>query len=376
MREEAQMPARLLRCVTATMTELVGLPGTSQHEDAVREHLRQRLCAAGLAPATDDSGNLIALVPGTAGREREVPLLLNAHMDRVPPGLGCKPRVRDGVMYGDGRTNLGADDAAGITIILLAVEALKERDLAHGPLLLLFTVGEEVGLLGARAFDPTPWQVCEGIIFDNAGEPGAVVTRGAAYLAFDAVLRGRGGHPGKDLAGTASAVAMFLNLRLPLGSLDDGATRLAIGQISAGTARNAIPAELTARGELRTLLGPDEQAQWMDTITTAFQQAAASCGGTATVTFDPHGSAYAIDEREPLVQAYRRAWEVRGQPYQTMATFVGSDANALRDRLRVFTVSTGAMNEHTLEEHIALAPLVEMIEATVAVAQYDRAGDA
>ncbi len=364
------MPADLLQRVTATMTELVGLPSTSHYEDAVRDHLRERLSRAGYMTTTDAAGNLIVQVPGTAGREQEPPLLFNAHMDRVPPGLVCAPRVQDGVMYGDGATNLGADDCAGLTIILLAVEILHERALAHGPLVLLFTVGEEVGLLGARAFDPAPWGVREGIVFDNAGDAGAVVTRGAAYLAFDVVLRGRSGHPGKDLAGTASTVAMLLNLDLPLGSLDDGATRLSIGQVNGGTARNAIPDELTVRGELRTLLGPAGEAQWVARITSAFQAAAASGGGTAAISFDPHGSAYAVAEQEPLVRALRQAWEAQGQPYTTMATFVGSDANALRDRLRIFTVSTGATDEHTLAEHIALAPLVDLIEATVAVAQH------
>jgi tripeptide aminopeptidase len=353
--------------VLATMTALVGLPSTSHHEDAVRDLLRQRMLAAGYAPTEDASGNLIVPIPGAPGREDETPLLLNAHMDRVPPGLACVPVVRDGELFGDGQTNLGADDAAGITIILLALDLLHERALAHAPLVLLFTVGEEVGLLGARAFDPAPWRVQEGIIFDNAGDPGVVVTRGAAYHAFDAVLRGRSGHPGKDLAGTASAIAMFQHLALPLGSHDDGATRLSIGQISGGTARNAIPAEVRVGGELRTLLDDAGQARWLDAIRTAFTEAAASQGGTAEVAFDPHGAAYVVDEQEPLVQAFRQAWEARGFPFRTMATFVGSDANALRDRLRVFTVSTGAQDEHTLAEHIALAPLVEMIEATVTV---------
>ena len=61
------------------------------------------------------------------------PLLLNAHMDRVPPGLGCEPVIRDERMYSDGATNLGADDSAGIAIILLTVEKLLEGNLPHEP---------------------------------------------------------------------------------------------------------------------------------------------------------------------------------------------------------------------------------------------------
>jgi tripeptide aminopeptidase len=45
-----------------------------------------------------------------------------------------------------------------------------------------------------------------------------------------------------------------------------------------------------------------------------------------------------------------------------MTTFIGSDASALRAHTRVFTVSTGAMDEHTSDEWIAIAPLATLVE--------------
>jgi hypothetical protein len=50
-----------------------------------------------------------------------------------------------------------------------------------------------------------------------------------------------------------------------------------------------------------------------------------------------------------------------------MTTFIGSDASALRRHVRAITISTGAMNEHTLDEYIALPPLAELVETTVDV---------
>ena len=55
----------------------------------------------------------------------------------------------------------------------------------------------------------------------------------------------------------------------------------------------------------------------------------------------------------------------RGAPFRTVTTFIGSDASALRPHTRVFTVSTGAMDEHTSEEWIALAPLAGLVETTI-----------
>src|SRR5579872_214994 len=97
-----------LEHITQSLIELVGIPSTSGHEEHIRAYLERRLASLGILPQVDAGGNLIAALPGE-GR----PLMLNAHMDRVPPGRGHQPAIRGGIMYSDGSTNLGADDAAG-----------------------------------------------------------------------------------------------------------------------------------------------------------------------------------------------------------------------------------------------------------------------
>lgn len=354
--------------ITATLFALAGLPSVSGAEGAVRAYVRARLEHLGLAPREDAAGNLIAHVPSApAERDSEAALLLNAHLDRVPPGRGHSPILKDGILRGDGTTNLGADDSAGIAIILHTIEALAARDLPHPPLLPLFTVGEEVGLIGAKAFDPTPWGAREGIVFDNAGEPGAVVTRAATYLAFDVLLRGKGGHPGKSLEGTASAIEMFRRARYPVGVLDGGATRVSIGRIEGGAARNAVPAELRALGEIRTLLDAAGRAKIMARLEAAFTKAAAALGGHAEIAFNPHADGYEVATDEPLLRAYTDTLAGRGQSLATITSFIGSDASALRPHARVFTISTGAMDEHTPDEWIALAPLADLAETTIAL---------
>ena len=81
-----------------------------------------------------------------------------------------------------------------------------------------------------------------------------------------------------------------------------------------------------------------------------------------------------IAEDEPLLRAYAATVEGRGQSLQTMTTFIGSDASALRPLARVFTVSTGAMDEHTADEWIPLAPLAELTETAIALLSTYRAG--
>jgi tripeptide aminopeptidase len=370
----ATTSATLESGITATLIALAGIPSVSGQEGAVRARVRARLESLGLAPTVDAAGNLIARVPAhSAERDAEPPLLLNAHMDRVPPGLAHTPVVADGVMRSAGATNLGADDSAGIAVILHTVEELRARDLPHPPLVLLFTVGEEVGLVGAKAFDPAPWGAHEGIVFDNAGEAGVVVTRAATYIAFDVTLHGSGGHPGKRLEGTASAIEMFRRARYPHGALDGDTTRVSIGRVEAGAARNAVPAELRALGEARTLLEGSDRDALLAGIERAFTEAAAELGGRAEVAFDPHADGYTVDPDEPLLRAYAAACSARGLPFRTMTTFIGSDASALRPAVRVLTISTGAMDEHTAAEWIALAPLADLTETAISLLSTYRA---
>lgn len=360
--EQATLEGR----VTETMIALAGIASVSGQEGAVRECVARRLERLDLATQVDAAGNLIARVPATPiERDGEPPILLNAHLDRVPSGLAHIPLLQDGVLRSDGKTNLGADDSAGITILLHAVEELQVRGAEHPPLLLLFTVGEEVGLIGARAFDPEPWGVREGIVFDNAGEAGEVVTLAAIYIAIDVTLRGHGGHPGKRLEGTASAIEMFRRAQYPTGSLDGGATRVSIGRIKGGSARNAVPAEVRVQGEARTLLEGAARDELLAGIERAFVVAAEELGGAAEVTFDAHCDGYAVGADEPMLRAYEAALAARGQQLRTITTFIGSDASALRPRVRVITISTGAMDEHTADEWIALAPLADLTETTV-----------
>ncbi|MGZ3665070.1 MAG: M20/M25/M40 family metallo-hydrolase [Ktedonobacterales bacterium] len=373
--DQRQTPqSDLQSTLTETLIALAGIPSVSGHEDQVRAYVRARVERLGAEPSEDAAGNLIARIPAVPSeRDSEPPLLLNAHLDRVPPGLAHTPIVANGIMRSDGATNLGADDSAGIAIILHTVEELCARGLPHPPLLLLFTTGEEVGLTGARAFDAKPWGAHEGIVFDNAGEAGVVVTRAATYIAFDVTLTGSGGHPGKQLEGTASAIEMFHRATYPSGSLDGDTTRVSIGRIEAGTARNAIPRELRAQGEVRTLLEGPARDRLLASIERDFTDAATALGGSAHVTFDSHCDSYTVSPDEPLLRAYAHTSESLGRPFRTMTTFIGSDASALRRHTRVFTVSTGAMDEHTAQEWIALAPLADLTETTITLLSTYRA---
>ncbi|MHB2021704.1 MAG: M20/M25/M40 family metallo-hydrolase, partial [Candidatus Xenobia bacterium] len=77
-----------------------------------------------------------------------------AHMDTVDIAQGVKPQENNGVISSDGSTALGGDDRAGISEIFEMLQVLKENNLPHPPMQIIFTVAEEAGLVGSSALDP------------------------------------------------------------------------------------------------------------------------------------------------------------------------------------------------------------------------------
>lgn len=344
----------------ATLIELVSLPSTSGHEEQVRDYLKAKLSTLGMETRADAAGNLAATLPGIGE-----PILLNAHMDRVPPGLGHRPILRDGMLYSDGTTNLGADDAAGIAIILETLTRSQEQRLPHPPIVAVFTVQEEAGMCGANGFAAAAYHVTQGIVFDNAFEAGVVVSQGAAYEAFDVVIKGSTGHPGKDLSRMVNAIEIFRAADYPHGSLNNDQTRILIGRIHGGSARNAVPDTVTIEGELRSYEPPEARQRYMHALADAFRGAAQRFGGQAEVTFHPHSSGYTVSEDEPLLSVYRSVLAARGAPLLLRPTFIGSDASGFRPAVKAFTISTGVNNEHSVDECVTVEPLEQLVKDTL-----------
>ncbi|MBM6886860.1 M28 family peptidase, partial [Pseudoflavonifractor phocaeensis] len=118
--------------------------------------LREKL---GGNPVEDHVHNLLCPLPATPGREGRPRLILQGHMDMVCAAAGdFQPErdpvtivAKDGFLRSDGRSSLGADNGLGNAAVLWL---LSTGQVAHGPLTLLFTTAEEVGLAGAKEVDP------------------------------------------------------------------------------------------------------------------------------------------------------------------------------------------------------------------------------
>jgi len=153
--------------------ELTRVPRPSKKEGPVREYLKNEAKKNALRFVEDSVGNIIIYVPGKGGLENRPPVMLQSHMDMVcdktPERVidfekdPIEIFVKEGRIYAQG-TTLGADNGFGIAA---SIALLREKDIAHPPLELLFTVDEETGLHGARNLEKNLFKSRRGINIDT-----------------------------------------------------------------------------------------------------------------------------------------------------------------------------------------------------------------
>ena len=143
------------RSFWAHFETLTRIARPSRLEEPAIEHVREWADRHGFEVEQDAGRNLVIRVPATSGRENAPTLMLQGHLDIVcerdpsspnDPAEGRIELVRDGEWLTADGTTLGADDGVAIAAMMALVE---DESLPHGPLELLMTVAEEVGLEGA-----------------------------------------------------------------------------------------------------------------------------------------------------------------------------------------------------------------------------------
>lgn len=243
---------------------LTQIPRPSKHEEKVIEYLYNWGVSHGFETIKDETGNIIIRVPATPGMENRKGVILQGHMDMVPQKTSDSPHdfLKDPInAYIDGewvtadRTTLGADNGMGVA---LALSALEDPSVQHGPVEILVTYDEETGMTGASELRPG---VLQGDILLNldseeegelcvgcAGGLDASATFKyhkynvpAGYKGLLLTVKGlQGGHSGMDISlYRANANKVMCRILLPLVELF-GAK---VVSFTGGSLRNAIPFE-------------------------------------------------------------------------------------------------------------------------------------
>jgi len=365
-----------------TFLELARIPGLSGKEGLVAAELARRLSRLGIKYHFDiptrpgnKVGNLIAYIKGNAPGPA---LLINAHIDTVGPiePFGC--RRRGNFLESKGQSILGADDRSGVAAILEALAHLKESGIRHGPLEIVFTVAEEIGLLGAKALDYKLLSARHGIVLDSDSPLEPVIAAPEAYrLNFQ--IRGKAAHAGvaPEKGINAIQIASRAISRLRLGRIDFETTAN-IGLISGGSATNIVPEFAEARGEARSHNRRKLQTQ-IRQMRMAFRQAVREARlGTRAFAGLPRLSEEIIldyprmrlDSQSPVLRLMKEAARTLGCKISPKVGGGGSDANIFNaHRIESLVIGTGMEKVHTTSErlnlnqfHLGVQMLVRAIE--------------
>lgn len=344
-----------------TVLELVQLDSESRNERAVADYVKQKLKTLGYVVKEDDAdtytggnaGNVIAYHAGS-GTGKSV--LFCAHMDTVAPGNGVKPVVEGSIVKSDGTTVLGGDDKAGIAAILEALAVLHDTNAVHGPVQVVFTVAEEVGLLGAKYLNLDTLQpVDAAFFFDSDGMPNQICVASPYHIDITARFYGKASHAGVEPEKGISAVQMAANAiaSMQLGRLD-AETTANIGMIQGGTATNVVAGETVIHGEARSLVKDkvDAQIQHMKDCCT---EAAAQFGGHVEVEIEECYAAISLDEYSTTVQLAKKAVQRLGMKPELVKSGGGSDANVFCGKgIPATNIGCGMNNVHSVQEYLNL----------------------
>jgi tripeptide aminopeptidase len=353
--------------------ELAALPSPPGQERAVADLVAAYLRDCGLGVDEDGTGpetgseigNLYTRIDPNAGGE---PLLLCAHLDTVPPTASIEPVVDDGVVRNGAGTILGADNKAAVAAMLEATRRVLAENRPHAGIELLFTPKEEVGLIGAYAFDHTRLSARLGYVFDQAAPIGHVILGAPFSQALEVTFHGRaahaGMHPEEGRSAIAAAARAIAEMRL--GQVDELSTAN-VGTIAGGTAANVVPEWCTFVADARS---HDERRladlvqEMQDAIT--FAAGVAECEASTVARKSYEGYRFAKSDA-PVVLA---ADALARCGYQVTYERSGgaADANVFNERgLQVVNLANGMTDIHTPDEHIAVADLEAMVDVTLAL---------
>ena len=270
----------IINKVVDNMKLLALVPRPSHHERLISDFLAGWGEKQGFLVQQDKQNNIMFQVPATPGCEALPPVILQGHMDMVcvaAEGVAYDPlkdpikiirNDKEGTLTADG-TSLGADDGAGVSIIMLAAKG----EMKHGPLRIIITTDEEDGMEGAFGISPA-WladvrycinldnEVSDQVLVSTAAGDSVNVTgtvtmqKPAGDTAVKLEIKDlKGGHSGVEIdKGRCNGIIAMARI---LKQIRDRGPAFELVSFNGGVAANAIPAKAEA---VVMIKGEDKEA--------------------------------------------------------------------------------------------------------------------
>jgi tripeptide aminopeptidase len=312
-----------------------------------------------------DTGCIYARVEATAPGE---PIFLCAHVDTIPPVEPVDPVIVGGVVTNRNRAILGGDNKASVAGMLDGLRRVLEAGTPHAGFELLITPQEEIGLVGAKAFDAARLAARIGYVYDHAGAIGEIVVAGPTQMSVTATFQGRAAHAGIEPERGANAIvaaAHFL-AGVEFGRLDEETTAN-VGLISGGLAGNVVAPSATVSLEARSRTHA-RCVEVIGAMIAAATDAATSHGCSVDLDVIDEYRAFRFERSEPALDLARRALAAIGRQPREVRTGGGADAHIFTAAGKAcVNLASGMSKVHTEDEFIAVADVDALSDLTVAL---------
>jgi tripeptide aminopeptidase len=360
------------------LLDLLAIPGPSGSEGEVHEYIINRIREAGLhagsvthddanhrSPFGGEVGNLVVRLEGDPTCPSR---LFSAHTDTLPLCVGSRPVTEGGFVHPSRPgVGLGADDRAGVAVLLATLLRLNEWSGQKPPLIFLFSVQEEVGMMGVRHVQVDLLQR-PALAFNFDGAAAKLTVGASGAYRIDVEVSGVAAHAGlrpqegvHAVAAAAKAIAaLHAAGRIGRFVIDRHEVIGNVGIFTGGTAVNMVPDLARIRAEVRCH-HPDTRRAALAAYRQAFEEAARSVtdarGRTAVarVVHRLDYEAYRLGDDDPSARAAEASVRATGLVPVRVVTTGGTDANWLfAHGIPAVSLGAGQVNAHTTDERVDL----------------------
>ncbi len=356
--------------------ELVRVNSETKFEASIAEVLKDKFHSLSLEVIEDDAkektghgaNNLICTLKGNdQGIE---PIFFTAHMDTVTPGENVKPQIANNYIVSDGTTILGADDKAGIAVLLETIRVVQENNIKHGDIQFVITVGEESGLAGAKALDSSLLNAKFGYALDSDGPVGNIVIEAPFQSKITSKIFGKSAHAGvaPEKGISAITVAAKAISKMKHGRIDQETTAN-IGYFKGGkqTQTNVVCDYVEIVAEARSLK-KEKLTEIVNDMKIMFEKTASDYGGQAEVSIKEMYPGFVHQKNDQLVEIALHAADKLGLPTDILKSGGGSDANIFNGYgIPTANLSVGYEYIHTTNERIHVDHLINLSELVVQI---------
>ncbi|WMM25303.1 M20/M25/M40 family metallo-hydrolase [Tissierella sp. MB52-C2] len=315
--------------------------------------------------ANSDTGNLIGYLKGN---KEAAPIMFCAHLDTVTPCENIEPIIENGIVKSKGNTILSADDKAGIVGILEGIKYIKENNMPHGDIEVVFTICEEVGLYGSKYLDYSKIKSKTAFILDASGEIGGVNVQGPSQAQIFAKFHGKAAHAGLSPEKGISAIQIASRAidKMNLLRIDEETTAN-VGIIKGGAATNIVADLVEIEFEARSLDEEKLNNQVKHMVDT-MEEATKSFNGTVDTEVNYSYPTFKLDKEEPMLKTIEKAMNKLNISYRPCSTGGGSDTNIFNGKgIKTATLGIGMFNAHSVDEYIAIEDLVKTSQLVAAI---------